>query len=435
MANSYLSRTPSSAGNRRTWTWSCWVKRSLISSGTQTLFRVGQNDQLRFNSSDQLDWYTNNASARLITTRLFRDSNAWYHIMAVMDTTQGTSSNRMKIYVNGVQETAFGTSNYPSQDFDTDVNNTTVTGIGYAPLTTNEYLDGYLSHVALVDGTALTPTSFGETDSTSGIWKFKSPSGVTWGTNGFHLKFENSGNLGLDSSGQTNNFTSGGNLRQALDTPSNVHATINSLDNYYFSGTFSNGNNTVVSNASKENYWTSTLGASTGKWYWEVKISSSGSGRDYVGIADKVSTTSAFSAFSGNSKMRSYYGYTGVSVVGSTGSTFGDTFGTGDIIGVAMDLDNHKLYFSKNGVFQNSQNPVTGTNGLAIDTSPESGSYYAQAANIHNTSSTFQANFGNGFFGTTAISSAGSNGNGSLFEYDVPSGFYALNTKNINTYG
>jgi len=208
---------------------------------------------------------------------------------------------------------------------------------------------------------------------------------------------------------------------------------LNALDNYYFNGTFSNGNNTVASNASVESYWTSSLGASSGKYYWEVKISSSGSGRDFVGIADKSSTTSAFSAYSGNSKMRSYYGYTGVSVVGSTGSSFGDTFGTGDIIGVAMDLDNYKLYFSKNGAWQNSQNPSTGTNGLDIDTSPASGFYYAQGANIHNTASTFQTNFGNGYFGTTAVSSAGTNASGiGIFEYDVPTGFTALSTKGFN---
>ena len=131
--------------------------------------------------------------------------------------------------------------------------------------------------------------------------------------------------------------------------------------------------------------------------------------------------------------MRSYYGSTGVSVVGSTGTAFGATFGAGDIIGVAMDLDNHKIYYSKNGVFQGSGNPSTGANGLDIDTSPASGFYYAQGANIHNTASTFQTNFGNGYFGTTAVSSAGTNASGNgIFEYDVPTGFTALSTKGLN---
>jgi len=450
MANSYLSRTPSSAGNRRTWTWSCWVKRSLISSGTQTLFRVGQNDQLRFNSSNQLDWYTNNASARLITTRLFMDVNAWYHIMAVMDTTQGTSSNRMKIYVNGVQETAFGTSNYPSQDFDTDVNNTTVTGIGYAPLTTNEYLDGYLSHVALVDGTALTPTSFGETDSTSGIWKFKSPSGLSWGTNGFHLKFENSGNLGLDSSGQTNNFTSGGNLKQAIDNPSNVYATYNrnisqtanvagrnsSVGISLINGNLSNGATAAIFVNQL-----STLGFSKGKFYAEFLTT--GDTYAAVGIVNSKYGDVSLGAYIGSDTTSGvnnigYQSVTGAVKKNNSTSYTGATYtSANDIVGVAVDMDNNYIYFSKNGTWQNSGDPTSGSTGTGGVSITQDTYFFASDAHNNTGSGTqyIHANFGNGFFGTTAISSAGSNGNGSLFEYDVPSGYYALNTKNINTYG
>jgi len=443
MANSYLNRTPSSAGNRRTWTWSCWVKRSLLSSGTQTLFRVGQNDQLRFNSSDQLDWYTNNASARLITTRLFRDSNAWYHIMAVMDTTQGTSSNRMKIYVNGVQETAFGTSNYPSQDFDTDVNNTTVTGIGYAPLTTNEYLNGYLSHVALVDGTALTPTSFGSTDSTSGIWKFKSPSGVTWGTNGFHLKFENSGNLGLDSSGNSNTFTVGGNGRQSLDTPSNVYSTFNPLfkSNSLPTGGLSNGNNTAKTNGA-DSTWRSAFSSiatpPSGKYYFEVKWSS---GSHFIMGAASAPTLSKnnFKDLTDASYSGQYiclYGSNWYSN-GSNQSTYqsGISLASGVIGMMALDRDNNKIWFGVNGSWGGSQNPATNTGGQSLPGDLDEFWNFGISSYSNSGTGEYQANFGNGYFGTTAISSAGSNGNGSLFEYDVPSGYYALNTKNLNTYG
>ena len=451
MASSYLTQTVNAtATNKNKVTVSVWLKRSALGV-EQTVIGGTMTDtnrwKIRFTSADKIDaefgfggsWYS------LITNRLFRDTNAWYHLVYQYDSTQGTASDRVKLYINGVQETDLGTANYPPQNYGNYlVENTANISVGnfyyQGQFHGSNRWDGYISHVAVVDGSIVAPTAFGETDSTSGIWRFKLPSGLTFGNNGFHLKFENSANLGLDSSGNTNNMNTNGNLKQAIDTPSNVYATINSLDNGWFSGTFSNGNNTVVSNASKENYWTSTLGASSGKWYWEVKLASSGSGRDYVGIADKISTTNAFSAYSGNNKMRSYYGYTGVSVVGSTGSAFGNTFGTGDIIGVAMDLDNNKLYFSKNGVFQNSQNPVTGTNSLAIDASPASGFYYAQAGNIHNTSTTFQVNFGNGFFGTTAVSSnsgAGEQDDGGegIFEYDVPAGYRALNTKNLNTYG
>ena len=446
MANSYLDKSASS-GNSTTFTISAWIKRTVTGTATQ-IFNAHKADSIAghtnfgIDSNDRLDLSTWSVNV-LTTNRKLRDTNAFYHVVVQVDSTNSTADDRVKMWINGVQETSFSTRNNPSSSQAFSVNDAASThtvGAGNQGSGQNQHFNGYISHFVLVDGSVVAPTVFGETDATSGIWKFKSPSGVTFGTNGVHLKFENSGNLGLDSSGNSNTFTVNGDLKKAIDTPSNVYATINSLDNGWFSGTFSNGNNTVVSNASKENYWTSTLGASTGKWYWEVKLASSGSGRDYVGIADKISTTNAFSAYSGNNKMRSYYGYTGVSVVGSTGSTFGDTFGTGDIIGVAMDLDNNKLYFSKNGVFQNSQNPVTGTNSLAIDASPASGFYYAQAGNIHNTSTTFQVNFGNGFFGTTAVSSnsgAGEQDDGGegIFEYDVPAGYRALNTKNINTYG
>ena len=436
MASAYLSRTPSSTGNDKIATFSAWVKRGS-SLGSQnnifTSFPANERTQLFFTPDATLKlqaYVSGSATTNLETTMKLRDVNGWYHIVVAMDSTQATNTNRVKIYVNGVQQTISGT--YLNQNTTLSFNTSGRPFYIGTYDTSQLFFDGEMAHVHWIDGTAYQASTFGETDSTTGIWKPKTSPTVTYGTNGFFLKFENSGAMGTDSAG-SNNFAVNGTMTQLKDTPSNVFATINPLDNGWFSGTFSNGNNTVVSNASKENYWTSTLGASSGKYYWEVKLSSSGSGRDYVGIADKISTTNAFSAYSGNSKMRSYYGYTGVSVIGSTGSAFGNTFGTGDIIGVAMDLDNHKLYFSKNGVFQNSQNPATGTNGLAIDTSPESGFYYAQAGNIHNTSTTFQVNFGNGYFGTTAVSSAGANASGNgIFEYDVPTGYTALSTKGLN---
>ena len=298
MANSYLDRTLGTPTNQYKYTISAWVKRSALGSN-QTIFGVGDDGQnnamIKFTSDDQIQIYdhiSNTDKMNYKTNRKFRDTSAWYHIVASSDRTLGSPSTQ--IWVNGVQETSFASSNEYSQN-DPGKFNTAVPHYVGAYTVGQQIYDGYISHFVFVDGSVVAPTAFGETDSTSGIWKFKSPSGLTFGNNGIHLKFENAGNLGLDSSGNTNNMNTNGNLKQAIDTPSNVYATINSLDNGWFSGTFSNGNNTVVSNASKENYWTSTLGASTGKWYWEVKLASSGSGRDYVGIADKISTTNAFS--------------------------------------------------------------------------------------------------------------------------------------------
>ena len=170
--------------------------------------------------------------------------NAWYHIVFALDTTQSTANDRFKLYVNGVQETSFANQTNLSQDADIPVNASgNQIACGHYRSGSSNHFDGYMSHFAFVDGQALAPTVFGETDSTSGIWKFKSPSGVTWGTNGVHLKFENSGALGTDSSGQSNTFTVNGNLKQALDTPSNVHATFNPLYKPNLTVTFSNANN------------------------------------------------------------------------------------------------------------------------------------------------------------------------------------------------
>ena len=381
---------------------------------------------------------------QIITNRKFRDTSAWYHIVVSFDTTQSTASNRVKVYVNGIQETSFSTSTYPAQNADIRFFSITSVYIG-SQGNNSAYFSGYMSHVSMVDGTALAPTVFGETDSTSGIWKFKSPSGVTWGTNGFHLKFENSGNMGLDSSGQTNNFTTNGNLKQALDTPSNVYCTMNSLNNYYAASTFTEGNNTVATANANRSYNTGTLGASSGKYYWEVKaVSNVGSSNGcYIGIASTNPTNDGSSSQQTLGYKQYDYSYAsanGNQLTNNSSSSYGNSYTDNDIIGVAMDLDNNKLYFAKNGTWQNSGDPTSGSTGTgAISIQAPSGTvngvYTPGLGDWWVNGFTVSFNFGNGFFGTTAITSAGSNGNGSLFEYDVPSGYYALNTKNINTYG
>jgi len=444
MANSYLNRTPSSTGNRRTFTVSVWLKRSRIGSPEShiTNINTGNNPygRILFKTDDTLkiDDYEGSQDTNIVTNRVFRDTNAWYHIVVAYDTTQSTASDRIKIYVNGVQETSFSTATYPGQNFDTEYNKASA-GMEIGKFSSN-YFEGYMSHFALVDGAALAPTVFGETDSTSGIWKFKSPSGVTWGTNGVHLKFENSGNLGLDSSGQTNNYTVNGNLKQAIDTPSNNHATWNALDNYFQGGTGSNGNNTWQTNNSQYSYRPATLGVSSGKWYWEVKYVAKSGGNDYPQIGITSTQTAVNKGVGDNANDWGYYQSNATSKLrnNNSGTNWGTSYTVGDIIGVALDCTNSKLYFSKNGVWQESGDPSAGSNGISI-TAPAStplGRYFPSFTYYDGSyNGTFSANFGNGFFGTTAISSAGSNGNGSLFEYDVPTGYYALNTKNINTYG
>ena len=445
MANTYLNRTPSSSGSNTTWTYSCWYKKTSVGLDTvpwatgytspqidESMINIGADDQLRFNIA------INDATDVTVkSSRKLRDVSAWYHIVVACDTTQGTASNRIKFYINGEQETNLSNTDYPTQGQSTffgDTNKTQL--IGRQPRSSN-YLQGNMSHVAFVDGAALAPTVFGETDTASGIWKWKEITGVTWGTNGFNLKFENSGNLGLDSSGNSNTFTVNGSATRNIDNPSINYATLNSLARFQVAPTYSNGNNTITAGVGGSGSSPfSTIGASSGKYYAELSLGSVNGGGISCGIID-------ITKFNPNFQTDAWfyyptYGYAYMSSNGNKGNnnaetSYANSYTNGDRIGVAMDLDNNKLYFAKNGVWQNSGDPTSGATGTGAAFTIADGTYgfavYGYDSKVWN------ANFGNGYFGTTAITSAGSNGNGSLFEYDVPSGYYALNTKNINTYG
>ena len=452
MANSYLNKTLGSPTNNYKWTYSVWVKRSKLGT-EQNITEVYSDNQnkgrIMFRSDDQLEILDLQSDAYVMQKKLnrkFRDTSAWYHIVIANDSTIGSPD--IKIYVNGVEETSFATDNEYTQNQASLFNSAIANYIGSAQSGVN--FDGYMSHFAFVDGTALTPTSFGETDSTSGIWKFKSPSGITWGNNGFHLKFENSGALGTDSSGNSNTFTVNGNLKQALDTPSNVYNTLNpnyqSTHHSTSRATLTNGNNTwtATSNSTSQNGILSTLGVSTGKWYLEAKWK--GTYDAALGVAKE--DFGMMTAGTGGLQSAGWYGMnTNVSNTGGSGmawwsnnsatGTRGNTISTNDIIMMAIDITNSKLYFGKNGTWEESGDPTSGSTGTGATSTLASDTTYMVACGNYgyNAANSWEFNFGNGFFGTTAITSAGSNGNGSLFEYDVPSGYYALNTKNINTYG
>jgi hypothetical protein len=363
------------------------------------------------------------------------------HIVVAIDSTQATDTNRAKIYVNGVQQTSLSATTYPPQNQNMHFNESATVYIGGQA--GSNYFNGSMTHLHWIDGTAYDASTFGETDSTSGIWKPKTAPSVTYGTNGFFLKFENSAAMGTDSSGNSNNFTVSGTLTQNVDTPSNNFATMNPLDNFYANGTFANGNNTVTSVSGDATYNTSTLGVSSGKWYWECKWSAQPTGSTnqvLIGITKRPTTNANF--FLG---MKAWtYAYMAASGAvlqsDSTIITY-NTYSIGDIIGVALDLDNNRLYFSKNGVFQNSSNPANGTNPISItapdSTAEDSGAYFAGFGDGNsNLQETGQFNFGNGYFGTTAVASANADGNGhGKMEYSVPSGYYTLNTKNIKEFG
>ena len=442
MANTYLSKTFGSAGNRKTWTWSGWLKRSALGN-QQAFFAVSSGSStfhiLYFDTDDQLT-YNYNSSNIINTTRVFRDTSGWFHVVIAQDTTQATSSDRVKIWVNGVQETVFDSSSYPSLNADLGINNNVRHDISNqgAYYNNNSYFDGQMAHVHFTDGYAYQASDFGQTDTTTGIWKPKTSPSVSYGNNGFKLLFENSSNMGLDSSGNSNNFTVSGSMTQNLDTPSNVFATLNPLTNDGGGAkTYSFGNTKVAETA---NSWTSAhtgLAVSTGKYYYEAKVTYTSSNEAYIGAAsqkailDRVTSThylgqtvDSVGFYTGNG---SYY-------KGASGVAYGSSPSSGDIVGCALDLDNNYIYFSINGTWQNSGDPTsgaTGTGGISLPSGMTTGDFIFLSVSPNQ--SYLECNFGNGFFGTTAVSSAQNPDDGiGIFEYSVPSGYKSLCTKSIN---
>ena len=437
--NPSMAVTQGTPTNVDKYTFSVWVKRADIGAANSKIFSVTSGstygeEKLEFNQDDliwrQTDTSGNNNWQR-VTDRVFRDSSAWYHIVVAYDSSQGTAGNRCKMYINGVQETSFSGSSDPSSNQDS-YTNTSGRSLKFFALHSNlnsQNAGAYFSEMVYVDGQQLDPTSFGEENSQTGIWVPKVVTGLTFGDNGFYCEFKNSGALGADTSGNSNNLsvTNITSLDQSTDTCTTNFATINSLDNYYAQATFSNGNLTVVTPVSQYAYIRSTIAAPSGKWYAEMKITTASATDNQHGIVSDA----AINSTGGVGERANAYGYRGSGQVVSGGSVVSYTaasYTAGDIISIAMDLDNNLIFFYKNGAIQNS-----GT-GLAI-TAPASttdGVYYfatSDNANLGGGTYQFDWNFGSPPF---AISSGNTDTNGfGNFEYAVPSGYLSLNTKNL----
>ncbi len=437
MATTYLRRTNGTPTNAGKGTFSAWVKRSAVDSSDRILMNYYDGNNyayLRFHSGNYLQMYeVNNGSIRCEykTNRLFRDTNAWYHMQFVIDTSESTATDRFKIYINGELETSYSTQTFgASSGFNLlNASGTNYFTVGAAENGTGAF-NGLMSHVHFCDGTALAPTVFGSTDSTTGEWKINTSASFTPGNNGFTILKD--GNTITDQSANSNDFTLGaGTLTKTEDCPSNVFATVNPLDTFSASS-FSNGNNTITTGSSEYAHTSTTLGASSGKYYCEIKH---GSGNPRIGVAGKMATSTTDGLNGGAYEI--YYENNGtLNVEGTSTSSWGATYTAGDIVGIGLDLDNNKIYFSKNGSWQNSANPSTGTNGVSISSasSTTAGFYFFSFSDNNSGGSvTLSYNFGNGYFGTTAVSSAGTNASGiGIFEYDVPTGYTALSTKGLN---
>jgi len=448
-----------SGGNQDTWTFSAWIKRSTfrmvehVGNARQSIFSTrhptstSENCNLSFEASDELFLTVNDGSGivgRLGTNRKFTDCGAWYHIMAIWDSGNATAGNRMRMFVNGVEETSFKTDTNPSQDADSyinEANNVLRIGIGGDGGTSAYPFDGYMAEVCLIDGTVYTASDFGEFDEDSPtIWKPKDVSGLTFGTNGFYLDFEASGNLGNDANGGTdfaeNNIVA---ADQAQDSPTNNFCTMNPLDNYWQGSTYSQGNLTVETAGGGSSFiHSATIPVSNGKWYWEVKMDDDD--QKSVGVIDYLQPDSS-EAMSLGCCYRDIDGKSH-SIANPARQDYGDTYGDGDIIGHYLDLDNNKMYFAKNGTIQASGAGLP----LTAAASTKHG-WYTPSCCKEDGGSTFFFNFGNGDFDGTAVSSSNADANGyGLFEYSPNDGgsssfdsaakdFLAICTKNLAEYG
>ena len=454
--SSYMHKTLGSDGNKRTWTFSAWIKRSVISA-TQYVwgYRADGNNRIEigFHSNNQIvfkEKISGTTNIDFTTTAVYRDSSAWLHLVVAVDTEQGTESNRVKIYVNGTQITSWTDSNYPDEDHDTANH---VSGRAYnVGREGASYFDGYLAEVCMIDGLQLAPTSFGEFDEDSPtIWKPINVSGLTFGTHGFYLDFEDSANLGNDANGGTDltevNLAA---TDQSTDTPTNSFATLNPLDYWSNSSaaasTFlSEGNLDYDVGSSAKGLIRSTIGVTSAKWYWEIKNNTVSKG--FYGICNANALNGSTSPHDA-SDYRGIFFYDAVpdfrANTGDGAITTGvASISNGNILNFALDMDNYAFYIGINGTWMNSGNPTSGASktGAISELFTNGSTYLSDYGEVFaclycsSTSGSIDAsaNFGSPSF---AISSSNSDANGyGSFEHSIPSGYFSLNSKNLAEYG
>jgi len=449
MASTYLTRTFGSAGNRRTWTLSLWIKRTGI-GGQQNFFgswiSSSHYERIMFNN-DKIyvsDVESGSTNWELETDAVYRDTNAWYHLVLRHDTTQSTANDRVRLYVNNVQQT-FGTNSQPTQNRETAINTAIAHKIGMGR--TSEYTDCVMSHVHFCDGYSYAPTEFGETDSTTGEWKIKTSPSVSYGTTGFFVLKD--GNSVTDSSPNSNAFSvGGGTLTKTEDNPSNVFATFNPL--WGTAGkTFLFGNTRYQYANNYQRSAITTLAASgTDKIYLEWKHGESDNSVIHLNVLNEsvakdgrfgldTSNNASYRLNDSNNAITFVHGTGQDGVVNKNGSAVSAT----DLIQVsntdtgmmAFDCETGKFWIGKNGTWDKSGNPSTGANPIYTWTDTYTVQDPVWFGFGVEGGDEVSVNFGNGYIATTAVSSAGTNAsNLGIFEYDVPTGYKALCTKGLN---
>ena len=441
--SNYIHRTPSGAGNRKKFTISTWVKRPVHNGQgwimTVDSYPSGNMFQYQLDTGSYLNlgqYSGSSAQVAVSTSNLLRDPAAWYHLVLRVDTTQSTAADRVRMYINGT-EASYSTTTYPSQNYDFAANNTVKHSIGSRE-DTSSGTSLYYSHYHFCDGYSYGPDSFGSTDATTGEWKINTSPSVSYGTNGFFI-FKNGMNLSgstvQDQSGQSNNLTLVGSSVETQDNPSNSFPLLNQLNPQSSGYTFDGLGSLSVTGNTGDAWRTmyATFGARTGKYYWEQKITNfTGVDPHYIGIVsdDQMSNANIDQATTSRGY---FYTKTGAKRNNNSQTSYGDSWTTNDIVGIALDLDNSKLYFSKNGTWQDSGDPTSGSTGTGAAFTITSGYTYIPATSTYYNLNRYAMNFGNGYFGNSAVSSAGTNAsNIGIFEYDVPTGYTALSTKGLN---
>ena len=425
-----LSRSTGTPSSRQKFTFSTWIKLSSVSGnrsifnietdGNTTLFFMVKNgDQLHF-----VDYNSSAEQAKLTTNALHRDPSAWYHVVLRLDSTQGTNTDRCRLYVNGSEVTSFSATVYPSQNYNF-TNNVGNTRIGVSQGDAN-YWDGYMAETVYCDNQSLDPTSFGEFDSDSpNIWKPIDVSGLTFGNEGFYLDFENASSLGADVSGNGNNFTVNNltSIDQSTDTCTNNFATLNPLFATQDSGTITEGNTIYTASANAWGGSGSTIGLTQGKWYFEIQINNNAGGHFFGVIDDSANVNDNPHQRTGST----FYYSGGQMYKDGSGSGSYSTFGASDIGGVYLNLDDNQISIYKNG-----SAIVT---DFALSTTKNT--LFVWVMGYNSGSDQLKVNFGGTPPFTISSGNADANGYGN-FEYSPTlSGvnYYSINTKNLAEFG
>jgi len=464
-STAYIERGSVTPTSEQIFSFSAWVKLSGISgAANQMVFNQARNgvatDSMNFyiNTSSQLCLWVevgNSVSIDLVTSRKFKDCGAWYNLAFNISMADGTTGDRAQIFVNGVRETAFATATYPTTQNincmdDNASNRTRIGGGAMDSSTVNNYFDGDLSHVHFVDGVAYAGSNWGETDSDSGIWQINlDPTVSSYGNRGFNLKMEDSSDLDLDSSPNATTMTTSGTLTATKDNPSNNFCTFNPLDNFWAAATFTNGNDTVATVGGNYSPLSTTYGLTKGLWYWELKQTSHSAvnQQTLAGISGNAWTSaasiSATTQLGKHTQQYAFYAESGKIVTDDVAENYGTTQAeVDDIIQCYIDLDANKIYFAVNDTLGSS----TGFDITA--TASTLNQYYNPAVSYWSgTSGVLPHNFGNGYFATTAVTSAVADAGGEgAFEYDPSRGgasdfdgsaknFRAICSNNLATYG